>query len=312
MPDPALRLAVAGSPENAVGALTTLLGTRHEVVLVLTRPAAPTGRGRGTQPTALARAAVDLGLPVVSPQQTNDPRLRAALAETGVDCVVVVAYGALIRTAELAAVPLGWVNVHYSLLPRWRGASPVAHAIWHGDRRTGVTIFRLDTGLDTGPVLDQASLDIPPRATAGELLDLLTQLGQERLPAVLDALAAGTAVPQPQQGPASHAPRLTVTDARLALTCPAGEVDQQVRAMTPRPGAWTTAAGLRLRIGPVTADAAAPALAPGELAADGRSVWVGCQPGAVRLGSVQPAGGRMMPAIDWWRGARLAQGTRCD
>lgn len=305
-----LRLAVAGTPLLAVDALHALQRTRHTVDLLLTRPAAPSGRGRSAQPTPLARAGVALGIPVLAPERTDDPDLLARLRAQAIDLVVVIAYGAMIGSAARAAVPLGWINVHFSLLPAWRGAAPVTYAIWQGDALTGVTIFRIDAGLDTGDILDRTVVPIPPRATAGELLTVLAQVGNERLPEVIDGIAQGTCQAEPQPtGPVSHAPRLTVADAHIDFTADAGQVDRQVRAMTPRPGAWALIGDQRLRIGPVTLGAAAVG-APGTVTRISQAVEVACGQSAVRLGWVQPAGGRQMPAIDWWRGARIAADAR--
>lgn len=253
----------------------------------------------------MARAGVELGIPVLTPQRSDDADLLTRLQAEAIDLVVVIAYGALIGPAARAAVPLGWINVHYSLLPAWRGAAPVNYAIWHGDEHTGVTIFRIDAGLDTGDILDRTVVPIAPRATAGEMLTALAQIGNVRLPVVLDGLAAGTCPAQPQPtGPVSHAPRLTVADAHIDFTASAADVDRQVRAMTPRPGAWTLIGDHRLRMGPVTPDTSAAGV-PGTVARVSQAIVVACGEFGVRLGWVQPAGGRAMPAIDWWRGARL-------
>jgi methionyl-tRNA formyltransferase len=282
------------------------------VVAVLTRPDAPAGRGRRVSGSPVAERADAAGVPVLQPRSPREPEFLARLAELAVDCVPVVAYGALVPQAALDVPPHGWVNLHFSLLPAWRGAAPVQHAVMAGDEVTGASTFRLEAGLDTGPVFGTLTEPIGPRDTAGDLLDRLAVGGARLLVATLDGIAAGTleARPQPAEG-VSLAPRIEVADARVDWALPAHVVDRRVRGVTPAPGAWTTWRGERLRLGPVQPEPDGDAaLAPGELGVAGQAVLAGTGRGAVRLGSVQPAGKRMVPAADWARGARPHPGER--
>jgi methionyl-tRNA formyltransferase len=248
---------------------------------------------------------------VLQPRSPREPEFLQQLADLAVDCAPVVAYGALIPQAALDLPSHGWVNLHFSLLPAWRGAAPVQHAIMAGDEITGASTFLIEAGLDTGPVYGTVTEPIGPRDTAGDLLGRLAVSGARLLVATLDGIAAGTleARPQPAEG-VSLAPRIEPGDARIDWALPAHVVDRRVRGVTPAPGAWTTWRGERLRIGPVEPAADGPALAPGELAAERGGVLVGTGGGPVRLGQVQPAGKRMLPAADWARGARPAPGER--
>jgi methionyl-tRNA formyltransferase len=282
------------------------------VVAVLTRPDAPAGRGRRVSRSPVAERADAAGVPVLQPRSPREPEFLARLTELAVDCVPVVAYGALVPQAALDVPPHGWVNLHFSLLPAWRGAAPVQHAVMAGDEVTGASTFRLEAGLDTGPVFGTLTEPIGPRDTAGDLLDRLAVGGARLLVATLDGIAAGTleARPQPAEG-VSLAPRIEVADARVDWALPAHVVDRRVRGVTPAPGAWTTWRGERLRLGPVQPEPDGDAaLAPGELRVAGQAVLAGTGRGVVRLGSVQPAGKRMVPAADWARGARPQPGER--
>jgi methionyl-tRNA formyltransferase len=251
------------------------------------------------------------GLPVLQPRSPREPEFLEQLAELAVDCAPVVAYGALLPQAALDVPVHGWVNLHFSLLPAWRGAAPVQHAIMAGDEVTGASTFRLEAGLDTGPVFGTVTENIRPRDTAGDLLGRLSGSGAGLLVATLDGIAAGTLVaePQPAEG-ISLAPRIETADARVIWELPAHVVDRRVRGVTPAPGAWTTWRGDRLRLGPVEPVADGPDLAAGEVAVVSGRVLVGTGCGAVRLGEVQPAGKRMFPAVDWARGARPQPGER--
>jgi methionyl-tRNA formyltransferase len=252
------------------------------------------------------------GLPVLQPRSPRDPEFQARLADLAVDCVPVVAYGALIPVPALQIPRHGWVNLHFSLLPAWRGAAPVQHAIMAGDDVTGASTFLIEQGLDTGPVYGTLTETIGPRDTAGDLLARLAVSGAQLLVATLDGIAAGALEPQPQPADGvSLAPRIEVADARVDWALPPHVVDRRIRGVTPAPGAWTTWHGERFRVGPVEPVADAPDLAPGELAV-GKRVLVGTAGGAVRLGEVQPAGKRMLPAADWARGARPAAGERLE
>jgi methionyl-tRNA formyltransferase len=302
----------AGTPAPAVPSLEALLAADHEVVAVLTRPDAPAGRGRRVSRSPVAERADAAGVPVLQPRSPREPEFLARLTELAVDCVPVVAYGALVPQAALDVPPHGWVNLHFSLLPAWRGAAPVQHAVMAGDEVTGASTFRLEAGLDTGPVFGTLTEPIGPRDTAGDLLDRLAVGGARLLVATLDGIAAGTleARPQPAEG-VSLAPRIEVADARVDWALPAHVVDRRVRGVTPAPGAWTTWRGERLRLGPVQPEPDGDAaLAPGELRVAGQAVLAGTGRGVVRLGSVQPAGKRMVPAADWARGARPQPGER--
>jgi methionyl-tRNA formyltransferase len=301
-----MRLLFAGSPAPAVRALEALRGSRHEVVAVLTRPDAPAGRGRATVPSLVARAAREAGLEVLAPARLSDPQFRERFAELAVDAAPVVAYGALIP-ADLLAVPAyGWVNLHFSVLPAWRGAAPVQHALMAGDEVTGATTFAIEAGLDTGPVYGTLTEAIRATDTSGDLLERLAVVGADLLVRTLDAIEDGVvaAVPQPADG-VSYAPKLTVAEAAVRWDLPAHVVDRRIRACTPAPGAWTPLGDDRLGLGPVTVVPDGPALAPGAVQVGRHEVLVGTAGLPVRLGTVTPAGRRPMPAADWARGARL-------
>lgn len=310
-----LRLVFAGTPQVAVPALQALLDSRHEVVAVVTRPRARAGRGRRSVVPPVEQVALDHALPVLSPDRPRDPAFVEALSDLRPDVCPVVAYGALVPPPVLQVPHLGWVNLHFSLLPAWRGAAPVQHAVLAGDDFTGATTFRLDAGMDSGPVLGTMTERIDARDTSGSLLDRLAVAGAQLLVATVDALEEGsiTPVPQPQEG-ISAAPKITGDDARVRWGDPAFAVDRRVRAVTPAPGAWTTFRGDRIKVGPVTpveasdsgiGDAVPSAdLRPGQVRAVRDQVLVGTGAGAVRLGTVQPPGKKAMPAQDWARGAR--------
>jgi len=306
-----VRLVYAGTPDVAVPSLEALLASRHEVVAVVTRPDAPAGRGRHLVASPVAHRAAEAGLEVLKPPRPRDPDFLARLTEIGPDCCPVVAYGGLLPPAALAIPKLGWVNLHFSLLPAWRGAAPVQHAILHGDEITGASTFLIEEGLDTGPVFGTITEPIGPADTSGDLLARLAVAGSRLLVATLDGLEDGSvsAVPQPAEG-VSMAPKITVADAQVDWTAPALRVDRLVRACTPEPGAWTTHGGERLKLGPVRLLPDVSGLAPGEVAADRSGVRVGTGSHAVALDEVQPAGKRRMSAVEWARGARLATGER--
>jgi methionyl-tRNA formyltransferase len=278
---------------------------------VLTRPDAPAGRGRHTSRSPVAERADAAGVPVLQPRSPREPEFLEQLAGLAVDCVPVVAYGALIPQAALDVPKHGWVNLHFSLLPAWRGAAPVQHAIMAGDELTGAATFLIESGLDTGPVYGTVTEPIGPRDTAGDLLARLAESGARLLVATLDGIAAGTLEPRPQPADGvTLAPRIQTADARVDWALPAHVVDRRIRGVTPAPGAWTTWRGERLRLGPVEPLRDVDDLAPGELRTGRDGVTVGTGRGAVRLGQVQPAGKRMLPAADWARGARPAEGER--
>ncbi len=303
--EPPLRLLFAGTPAPAVPSLEALLASRHEVVAVLTRPDARAGRGRGLARSPVPERADAAGLPVLQPRSPREPEFLEQLAALAVDCAPVVAYGALVPQAALDVPRHGWVNLHFSLLPAWRGAAPVQHAVMAGDEVTGAATFRLEAGLDTGPVFGVVTEPIGPRDTAGDLLGRLSVSGARLLVATLDGIEDGSLTPEPQPAEGiTLAPRLETADARVDWGLAPHVVDRRVRGLTPAPGAWTTWRGDRLRLGPVEPRPDRTDLSPGELAVGRDGVLVGTHGGAVRLGQVQPAGGRMRPAEDWARGAR--------
>jgi len=307
-----MRVLFAGTPAVALPSLEALLASRHEVVAVLTRPDAPAGRGRSLRPSPVKQRALAAGLEVLTPDSPRDPDFQSRLAELAVACAPVVAYGALLPAAVLELPQYGWLNLHFSLLPGWRGAAPVQHAVLAGDEVTGASTFRIETGLDTGPVYGTTTETIHPRDTSGALLDRLSHSGAALLLATLDAIDSGVASPvvQSTEG-VSFAPRLTVGDALVRWEHPALAVDRRIRACTPAPGAWTTAPdGSHFKLGPVTLATDAPRLGPGEILAGKHAVLVGTGTDPVELGEVAPAGKRPMAAADWARGAHLDPGAR--
>ncbi len=301
-----MQVVFAGTPEPALPALRALLASRHEVAAVVTRPPAPSGRGRALQRSPVHELADEHGVPVLTPKSPREAEFQAALRDLAPDCCPVVAYGALVPPDALAIPPYGWVNLHFSLLPAWRGAAPVQHAILHGDTVTGATTFVLEEGLDTGPVLGVVTETIRSRDTTGTLIARLAESGAKLLVASLDGMEDGElrAVPQPAEG-VSLAPKLTPDDVRVDWTAPALRVDRLVRAATPAPGAWTTYEGQRIKLGPVETVGVATKLPPGEFRED----MVGTATQPVRLGDVQPPGKRPMPARDWLNGLRVRTGT---
>ncbi|MYS21420.1 methionyl-tRNA formyltransferase [Streptomyces sp. DvalAA-14] len=308
-----MRLVFAGTPEAALPALDALLASdRHEVVAVVTRPDATAGRGRKLLASPVAERAAAAGIEVLKPARPRDEDFLARLREIAPDACPVVAYGALLPKVALEVPLHGWINLHFSLLPAWRGAAPVQHAVMAGDEVTGASTFLIEQGLDSGPVYGVITEEIRATDTSGDLLDRLAHSGARLLTATMDGIEAGDLVARPQPGEGvTLAPKLTVEDAAVDWTAPALRVDRLIRGCTPAPGAWTLASGERLKLGPVTlADATDLAgLAPGELAVSKNAVHVGTGSHAVRLGEVQPQGKRPMPAADWARGTRLPSGT---
>jgi len=306
-----MRLIFAGTPEVAVPALNAIEASGHDLLAVVTRPDARVGRGRKTSRSPVAAWADDRNVEVLTPAKPREPEFLDRLRELAPDCVPVVAYGALVPTSALEIPAHGWVNLHFSLLPAWRGAAPVQHAVWHGDEITGACVFQLEKGLDTGPVYGSVTEPIGPSDTAGDLLGRLADSGAGLLVTVLDAIGAGAAraVPQPEDG-ISLAPKITVEDAQVRWSEPAFAVDRKIRAVTPAPGAWTLRDGQRVKLGPVRPDPDGPALAPGEVAVARGSVHVGTATMPVRLGEVQPPGKKPMPADAWLRGNPFSAGER--
>ncbi|GAB3445449.1 methionyl-tRNA formyltransferase [Phycicoccus ginsengisoli] len=308
-----MRLVFAGTPEVALPSLDALVASPHEVVAVVTRPDAPSGRGRTLHPSPVRQRAEELGIEVLTPQRPRDEDFLARLREIGPDACPVVAYGALVPQVALDIPAHGWVNLHFSLLPAWRGAAPVQHAVMAGDEVTGASTFRLEAGLDTGPVYGVMTETIRPTDTAGDLLGRLAEGGAGLLVATMDGIADGSLTPVPQSAEGvSLAPKIEVADAEVRWDRPATAVDRLVRGCTPAPGAWTTFRGERLKLSPVTVDGAyaGEPLAPGQLAAGKREVHVGTAAGVVRLGAVRPHGKKEMSAADWARGVRIEAGER--
>jgi methionyl-tRNA formyltransferase len=298
-----MRVVFAGTPEPALPALDAIAGSRHELVGVVTRPDAPSGRGRRLTPSPVAERAAELGVPVLKPDHPRDPGFQDALRALRPECCPVVAYGALLPQSALDIPVHGWVNLHFSCLPAWRGAAPVQHAVWAGDEVTGATTFRIVPALDAGPTFGVMTERIRPTDTAGDLLGRLAEGGAGLLVVTLDGIEDGSleARDQPEDG-VSLAPKITVEDAHVSWAEPAEAVDRRIRACTPAPGAWTTLGDLRVKLGPVTHSD--EHLAPGELRVGRSEVLVGTGTTAVRLGDVKPHGSRQMPAADWARGSR--------
>lgn len=295
----------AGTPEVAVESLNALVESDHEVVAVITRPDAQAGRGRKLVPSPVAARAGDLGLEVLKPERPSDPDFIARLTELAPDCCPVVAYGALVPQRVIDIAAHGWVNLHFSLLPRWRGAAPVQHAVIAGDAETGACTFSLVKAMDAGPVHDQIRIPIGPETTAGELLGQLAVDGAQLLVRTLDQIEAGesVAVPQPAEG-ITMAPKITVDDARLDFSRTAVELDRQIRGCTPAPGAWALFRGERFKVhGAICAEGNAH---PGELVISKKSVHVGTADGLLELLQIQPQGKKAMRAADWARGVEFA------
>jgi methionyl-tRNA formyltransferase len=301
-----MRVVFAGTPEVALPALDAVAASSHELVGVVTRPDAPAGRGRRLTASPVAQRGEELGVPVLRPGRPREPDFLDELRALAPECCPVVAYGALLPPSALEIPPHGWVNLHFSVLPAWRGAAPVQHAIWAGDEVTGATTFRIVEELDAGPTFGVMTETIRSRDTAGDLLARLAEGGAGLLVATLDGIAEGSleAREQPADG-VSFAPKVSVDDARIDWTEPAVAVDRRIRSCTPFPGAWTTYEGERVKVGPVTPVTAD--LEPGLLEVTKDAVLVGTGGGAVRLGEVKPHGRRQMAAADWARGVQFAE-----
>ncbi|GGW50853.1 methionyl-tRNA formyltransferase [Streptomyces lucensis JCM 4490] len=305
-----MKLVFAGTPEVAVPALDALIASgRHEVAAVVTRPDAPAGRGRRLVASPVAERAEESGIEVLKPLKPRDPEFLERLREIAPDCCPVVAYGALLPKAALDIPAHGWVNLHFSLLPAWRGAAPVQHAIMAGDEITGASTFLIEEGLDSGPVYGTVTEEVRPADTSGDLLTRLAFAGAGLLAATMDGIEDGTlkAVPQPSEG-ITVAPKITVEDAQVHWPAPALRVDRVVRGCTPAPGAWTVFRGERLKLIQVTPVPERTDLAPGQLAVGKNSVHVGTGSYAVQLLWVQAQGKKPMRAADWARGVRITEG----
>jgi methionyl-tRNA formyltransferase len=301
-----MRIVFAGTPEPALPSLRRLIDSpRHDLVAVITRPDAASGRRGKPSPSPVAQLALEHGIPVLRPERPNSDEFVSELVELAPECCAVVAYGALLRDGLLAVPPLGWINLHFSLLPAWRGAAPVQAAIAAGDAVSGATTFRIEPSLDSGPVFGVVTETIRPTDTAGDLLERLSTSGAGLLETTLDGIADGTlqAVPQPADG-VTVAPKVTVDGARVRWDLPAHVVERRIRSVTPNPGAWTMIGDLRVKLGPVILTGR-ESLLPGVIQVDRDGVHVGTASQPVRLGSVQPPGKKPMAAADWARGARL-------
>lgn len=305
-----MRLIFAGTPDVAVPSLQALHDAGHEISLVLTQPDARGKRGSALHPSPVKRAALELGLEVATPERASDPETVERIAALNADAAAVVAYGQILRPALLESVAHGWVNLHFSVLPAWRGAAPVQRAIMAGDDITGASTFIIEEGLDTGPVIGTLTERIRPTDTAGDLLARLADVGAPLLVASLEALVSGQAAPakQPDDG-VSYAHKLTRDDAYVRWDVAAHVVDRQIRGCTPAPGAWTTLPdGTSARLGPVT-PTELPTTVPGQVSFEQGRVLVGTGSHPVALSWIQPAGKGQMDAGAWWRGARLADGA---
>jgi methionyl-tRNA formyltransferase len=308
-----MRLIFAGTPEAALPSLDAVFASRHEIAAVITRPDAARGRGRDVTPSPVAVRASELGVPVLKPHTFRDPAFVQRFSEFGVDCCPVVAYGGLVPPDLLNRPAHGWVNLHFSLLPSWRGAAPVQHSILAGDELTGATTFRLTEGLDTGPVFGTLIEPVRPTDTSGALLARLAASGAELLVRSLDGIADGTLIAHEQSAEGvSVAPKLTKDDARVRWAEPALAIDRRVRACTPHPGAWTEHAAQRLVLLPLAvatpSELMTSTLSPGEVRVTKHDVWVGTGSHDIKLGQVKPAGKKVMSAADWSRGVRLVDG----
>ena len=298
-----MRIVFGGTPDVAIPSLDALADSRHELVAVVTRPDAPRGRGKKLTASPVAQRAAELGIEVLKPQRPRDEEFVTRLTELAPDCCPVVAYGALLPQRVLEIPRHGWVNLHFSLLPAWRGAAPVQHAILAGDQITGATTFRIVLELDAGPILATVSEPIRPDDTAGDLLHRLSLSGARLLVETLDGIEDGTltATPQPEtDAQVSYASKINVENARIDWTQSAGVLDRLIRACAPAPGAWTTFRGERFKIN--SARISDAVLTPGVVQISKRAVRVGTATQALELDEIQAQGKKPMPAADWARG----------
>ncbi|MFE4002524.1 methionyl-tRNA formyltransferase [Nocardioides sp. YIM B13467] len=303
-----MRVVFAGTPEVAVPSLDAIAASRHELVGVVTRPDAAQGRSKRLVPSPVAQRAEELGVPLLKPEHPRDPEFQAELKALEPDCCPVVAYGAMLPQSALDIPTHGWVNLHFSLLPAYRGAAPVQRAVWAGEEISGATTFRIVKAMDAGPVFGTMTQALAPDETSGSLFEKLTEGGARLLVSTLDGIEDGSleAREQPTEG-VTYADKITVEDAQIDWTQNAVAIDRQIRACTPAPGAWTLLDGERFKVGPVTM--AEDTLAPGELIVRKNEVLVGTGTTAVRLGRVKAFGKKEMPAADWARGVRLESGV---
>lgn len=298
-----MRVLFAGTPQVAVPSLNELRRAGHEVVAVLTREDAPVGRKRVLTPSPVAQAAAEDGLEVIKTNRI-DPPVVARLAALDLDAAAIVAYGGLVPPAALQLPRFGWINLHFSLLPAWRGAAPVQHALINGDDITGASTFLLEEGLDTGPVFGTLTETVRQEDTSGALLERLSRSGAVLLTQTLSALEQGRAVPVPQRGDVSHAPKLSAADGRIRWTDPALAIKRRISGVTPEPGAWTLLGGQRFKLGAVILRPEIQEVPSGVVLERDGAVLVGTGSHAVQLTEVQPAGRTMLAAPEWFRGAR--------
>lgn len=303
-----MRVVFAGTPEVAVPSLDAIAASRHELVGVVTRPDAPQGRSKRLVPSPVAQRAEELGVPVLKPEHPREPEFQAALKALEPDCCPVVAYGAMLPQSALDIPLHGWVNLHFSLLPAYRGAAPVQRAVWAGEEISGATTFRIVKAMDAGPVFGTMTQALAPDETSGSLFEKLTAGGAGLLVSTLDGIEDGSLEAREQAADGvSYADKITVEDARIDWTQNAVAIDRQIRACTPAPGAWTLLDGERFKVGPVTV--AEDRATPGELIVRKNEVLVGTGTTALRLGRVKAFGKKEMPAADWARGVRLESGV---
>ncbi|WP_406020496.1 methionyl-tRNA formyltransferase [Nocardioides sp. NBC_00850] len=303
-----MRVVFAGTPEVAVPSLDAIAASRHELVGVVTRPDAAQGRSKRLVPSPVAQRAEELGVPVLKPEHPREPEFQAELKALEPDSCPVVAYGAMLPQSALDIPTHGWVNLHFSLLPAYRGAAPVQRAVWAGEEISGATTFRIVKAMDAGPVFGTMTQALAPDETSGSLFEKLTEGGARLLVSTLDGIEDGSleAREQPTEG-VTYADKITIEDAQIDWTHNAVAIDRQIRACTPAPGAWTLLDGERFKVGPVTM--AEDTVAPGELVVRKNEVLVGTGTTAVRLGRVKAFGKKEMPAADWARGVRLESGV---
>jgi methionyl-tRNA formyltransferase len=303
-----LRVAFAGTPAFAARALEAIAAAGHEVALVLTQPDRPAGRGMRLTPSAVSESAAKLGLPIAKPDSLKTEEARELVRGAGAEVMVVAAYGLILPKAVLEVPPRGCLNIHASLLPRWRGAAPIQRAILAGDTATGISIMQMDEGLDTGPVLLERRLAIGPRECTGSLTQALAILGAG---AIVDALAAiAQLAPRPQDATlATYAAKVAKSEARIDWCRDNAAIDRQVRAFDPAPGAETRHGDAVLKIW--RAEPVAGEGEPGQvLAAEGEQFVVACRHGALRLSEVQRPGSRRLSAAQFLHGTPMAKGTR--
>ncbi|MBX0298434.1 methionyl-tRNA formyltransferase [Cryobacterium sp. 1639] len=301
-----MKLVFAGTPQVAVPSLTALAASEHEIVAVVTRTDAPLGRKRVLTPSPVAVAAAELGLPVIKANRL-DAAATDAITALGADLGVIVAYGGLVREPLLSAPRLGWINLHFSLLPRWRGAAPVQRAIMAGDTETGAAVFQLVAELDAGAVFAQLSTPIGRHTTAGALLENLSRSGAELLQGVVDDLATGSIRAVEQSGDVTLAPKLTLDDARVDWRLPGERIHAIIRGVTPEPGAFTEIDGARLKLHDVAPAHGQSGLPAGHISEIDKRVLIGTGTEPLELITVQPAGKTAMKAIDWWRGVAATE-----